>query len=248
MKLSQLLARLSRGPLSNINMSNDGDGTIIASRQPALVDYINDGLLQLHSQFVLIENELILEEQEGTTTYRLHSDYSMETGAGPLKYIRDSVADPYANDLIKILAVYRDNTYGGSQPIPVALNDATKDDSVYTPKFDVLQIPDPVQDAPLYLLYQAKHPELLITAPVEPATEPTVDIDQDIELPDVLVPALLEYVSHKVYTHMNGQEHSAKAKEHFDNYRLIVGHVEDKDLVNSSLSNTNVKFDQRGWK
>lgn len=248
MKLSQLLARLSRGPLSNLSMSNDGDGTIVTARHPAFVDYINDGLLQLHSQFVLIENELIIEEQEGTTTYKIHSDYSLETGVGALKYIRDSAADPYANDLIKILAVYRDNTLGGSQPIQVALNDATKDDSVYTPKFDVLQIPDPVQDAPIYLLYQAKHPELLITEPVEPATEPTVDLDQDIELPDVLAPALIEYVSYKVYTHMNGQEHTAKAKEHFDNYRLIVGHVEDKDLVNSSLSNTNTKFNERGFK
>jgi hypothetical protein len=245
MKLSQLLARLSRGPLSNLSMSNDGDGTIIAARQPAFVDYINDGLLQLHSQFVLIENELIIEEQEGTTTYKLHSDYSMETGALPLKYIRDSAADPYTNDLIKILAVYRDNTLGGSQPIQVALNDATKDDSVYTPKFDVLQIPDPVQDAPLYLLYQAKHPELVIGGTEE---VPVVTLTQDIFLPDVLVPALIEYVSYKVYTHMNGQEHTAKAKEHFDNYRLIVGHVEDKDLVNSSLSNTNTKFNERGWK
>jgi hypothetical protein len=245
MKLSQLLARLSRGPLSNIAMSNDGDGTILAARQPALVDYINDGMLQLHSQFVLIENELIIEEQEGTTSYKIHSDYSMETGVGPVAYIRDSAQDPYKNDLIKILAIYRDNTTGGSQPVSVALNDATKDDSLYTPKFDVLQIPDPVQDSPLYLLYQAKHPELLIGGTEE---APVVDLEQEFELPDVLVPALIEYVSYKVFTHMNGQEHTAKAKEHFDNYRMIVGHVEDKDLVNSSLSNTNTKFNERGFK
>jgi hypothetical protein len=234
MNVTQFLARLSRGPLSNLSMSNDGDGTINVTRVDAIIDYLNEGLLKLYSKFILNEGEIILEQIENFTSYKLHSDYAVSTGGvAPLEtYIKDTIDVPFGNDLIKILSVFRT---GGCE---VALNDATKEDSFYTPQFDVLQVPDPVAGAPLYILYQARHPEIVTGDDFG---------DQVIVLPAVLENALLSYVAFKVYFHMNGQENAASAGAHNSAYEADIALVEDKDLVNSSQSNTNTKFSQRGF-
>jgi hypothetical protein len=235
MNVTEFLARLSYGPLSNLAMSNDGDGTIAVAKHPALIQHVNDGLLRLHTKFILIENEVILELREDVTSYVLDVANSVSAGAAPPNdYIRDTLAAPFGNDLIKILAVYET----GACQLP--LNDATHDDSLYTPKFNVLQVPDPIAGAPLYLLYQAKHPVL--------ASAGDGYLTQTIELPDVLVEALEAFVASKVYQGMNGQEHAVKAAEHLTIYERICVDVTVKDLVNSSMSNTNTKFEQRGFK
>lgn len=237
MNVTQFLARLSRGPLSNLSISNDGDGTIKETRLAGIIDALNEGLLELYSKFILSEGEIVLEQVEGMTNYKLHSDYAYSTGGvTPFEtYIKDLVERPYQNDLIKILAVYR---LGGEE---FALNDQTKADSLYTPQFDVLQVPDPVPGSPLSIMYQARHPEIVMPVSGDGHAE------QEIILPAVLESALLSFVTYKVFFYMNGQEHSAKAVEHNTAYEAAVALVEEKDLVNSSMSNTNTKFNERGF-
>lgn len=235
MNVTQFLARLSYGPLSNISMSNDGSGVIAVGKHPALIQHINDGLLRLHTKFILIENELVIEQREDVTSYIIDKAYSVSQAAVPPNdYIRDTVELPYTNDLIKILSVWET----GATQLP--LNDANHDDSLYTPKFNVLQVPDPVVGAPLYVLYQARHVEL--------ASSGAGYLDQLINLPDVLIEGLEAFVAYKVYQGMNGQEHAVKAADYLTTFDRICVEVTAKDLVNSSMSNTNTKFEQRGFK
>jgi hypothetical protein len=243
MNVTQFLARLSRGPVSNLSMSNEGNGTILAAKIPAVIGHLNEALLKLYARFDLLEKELIIECDETVTSYKLSSKYAVSQAATyPLNkhYIKDAIGTPFTDDLIKVMRVY---TTGSCGPLPLQLplNDDNQDKSLFTPQHDVLQVPDPVNGVPLYLIYQAMH------API--TEDPVADGfgDQEIVIPPILEPGLLSYVAYLIYMNMNGQEHGVKASEHLGAYENLCAEVIDKDLVNSSLSSTNTKFDDRGF-
>lgn len=238
MNVTQFLQRLSYGPLSNLSMSNEGDGTITAAKQPAVVQALNNALLALYGRFDLSEKELIIELDEAIFNYQLNSAYAVSTAdANPLNphYIKDTLAKPFTDDLLKVLRVYTSSTTDLPQQLP--LNDDNHSESLFTPTYDMLQVPDPVQGTPLYIMYQAKHPTLVHTSPSDP-----------INVPPSLEPALISYTAYEIFSAMNGQEHMVKAQEHLGLYEKICSDVEMKDLANTSLSSTSLKFDDRGFR
>lgn len=234
LNLAGLLQKLSFGPLSNLAIGMDGAGTCDPNKIPALVGHINEGLLHLFSKFVLNERNMIIQMSEVITQYKLTSARARSNpSSDPLQfqYIIDSASDPFTDDLLKVLQVFDD---AGRE---IILNDQSVYGSIFTPQFNVLQIPIPVDGQPLYISYQAKHTILNST-----------DLNQLVDVPDVLIEALVAYTAHKVFFHMNGQEHSIKAKEHLDKFNMIVAEVLDKDLLNSSIStNRLTKFHERGF-
>lgn len=234
MLVSKLLENLSYGELSNLSLSGEGSGEILEAKRPKIIKYANDGLLRLFSRFVLDYNELLLEQQSFITDYRLtrnHSSSNTERPVDAVPYILDTAAQPFREDIIKIIDAYG---VGGHQ---YPLNDSEKPNSLFTPQPTTLQVPYPVQGALLSVIYQAKHVEL---APD--------DLTAEIDLPEVLHEALSAYIAYKVFSHMNGQENAVKAAEHLANYESICGSVIENDLVNSSRSTTNERFQRGGWR
>jgi hypothetical protein len=237
MNVTQLLQRLSYGPLSNLNMSNNGDGTIIVGKHPAIISHANDALLKLYAKLNLKEEELIIEQMETVTLYNLHSRHALTTADdNPTldHYIIDSVNRPFTDDLIKVIRVIEDGN------IDVPINDDNHPKSCYTPTTHQLQVPDPEHGKPLYVIYQARHAELLGSGDGY--------LDQVIDLPDVLVPALVSYIAYCVYQGMNGQEHQGIAIGHFKNFTDTLMEVQDQDLVSVSQSHTSNKFHDRGFR
>lgn len=226
--VSDILARLSRGPLSNLAIGMDGAGTIQSDKVQSIIDHLNDGLLKLHVRFVLNERQVIIGQIDGLSLYPITSSQSETLPApGSKQYIKDA-SDPFTDDLIKILSVVDD--CGRELP----LNDDTACDSVFTPRIDTLQIPEPKTGKSSFVMYQAKHPWL--TAPTD-----------SIDIPLVLENALINWAAHKVFSNMNGQEHLIKAKDLLDQFNADVMLVEDKDMVNSSVSEVGRKFCERGF-
>lgn len=230
MKLLDLFARLSFGELSNLAMGMEGAGTIRETDKLKLLSYVNDGLLALHSRFILKEKLLIIEEQEHITHYHLIQKFAESQACVEFPYIKDMAADPFLGDVIRILQVYDDC---GNE---LVFNDIDNPCSLFTPSPQVLQIPSPVTGRPKHILYQARHvpiPEVLATSWVE--------------LPFVLEAALQAYVAHKVFSHMNGQDNMLKSQDHLATYESRCMEVEAKDLVMSSLSNSFHKLHHRGF-
>lgn len=234
MRTQELLERLSHGPFSNLSIGNDGDGTIKPDKIAAIIGYANDGLTRLYTRFTLSEKELILELKEEITSYRLHSKYAYSkfvVGQTFEPYILDADHDKFEDDLIRVLTVHR--TGHGRLP----LNDTGVIGSLYTPMVDVLQVPDPWPGVPLFVTYQAKHPKLLVGG----------ISTSEIDLPTVLEDALMSYVAHKAFSFMNGKEHVSRAADLLSAYENICAEVKEHDLVSASLSNTNTKFQSRGF-
>lgn len=232
MKVEKLFAKLSHGPLSNLSMSNNGDGTIREADRKKLIDYANNGLTRLHSRFQLRERELILRMIPGITHYHFlkkYADSVCDPECGIEPYIVDRT-DPFEEDLIKVLVVR--NQAGIEHP----LNDPEAPDSVFTPSPQMLQVPVVKYCDHKSVLYQANHKRLEYGV-----------MQADIVLPVVLHDALVAFIASEVYSHMNGQEHQNKSVEHLNKFNAICMEVAEQDLVSNTIAQTNTKFHKRGF-
>lgn len=232
MNVTELFRRLSYGELSNLSIGGEGSGVIPEASRPKLVSYLNTALLRIYSRFVLRESSLVIECQEWITNYHLTKRFAMtsEPCDGVTRYIQDHAADPFQDDVIKVMDVLNQE---GQR---VGLNDLKSERSVFTPQPNVLQVPQPVQGYFLSVLYQARHVPIAYT-----------DYEACIEIPAVLEEALQMFMAHLVFFHMNGQDNGIKAAGYLKNYELACGLIVDRDLVNSSVADTNSKFHERGF-
>lgn len=235
MKVSELFSTLSQGVLSNLSIGGDGSGVIPTAKHAKLIGYTNLALLRLHSRFLLKENDLLLRQSEHIRTYRLSSEFA-QTTPDPVvpvfpvitKYILDTPLKPFTDDVVKVLTAVG---YGG---LDVPLNDPENPYSLFTPAPNTLQVPFPIEDTLIGVGYQASH------AILESLTD-------DIVLPATLNEALISYIAHLTYSHMNGAEHAAKANEHLTKYEMVCGELEEMDLISLSHSQTNTRFHKGGW-
>lgn len=232
-KLTELYKSLALSVLNNTSVITDDKKDIEPDKKEYILEFINEGLTRLHGRFPLKTESVFVEMREGRTEYPLLSRYSFmgfDPELAQYPFIMDSVTHPFEENVIKILMVY-DST--GERR---GLNDNHNPHGLFTPRPDTLQCIRPRHCEVLTVTYQAKHPTL------------TVDGEnQEVDLPDSLLPALKYWVAYSYYTGLNTAESTSKAAEYLQMYESICGEVKDYDLGSSSESNTNTLFERRGW-
>lgn len=234
-KLEALYKTLALSVLNNTSVVTDDKLNIEPDRQEYILEFINEGITRLHSRFVLKTNNLLIEMREGRTTYPLlarhsYTEYDPNDKRSNYYFIMDTFDSPFEEDVIKILAVY--DSVGCERK----LNDRFDTHGLFTPRPDTLQCIRPRHCEVLSVSYQARHPVL----------EHGV-AEQEVDVPDTLLPALKYWVAYSYYTGLNTSESTAKAAEYLQMYEAICEEALDFDLANSSESNTNVLFYKRGW-
>lgn len=224
---------LSYGPLATLALGNDGDGTIREKDRSRLIGFINETLSRLYTRFPLKERDLVLELHSHITNYKLDSRHArtrMEEFPDEEMFILDLPEKPFADDVIRILSVY--DIWGKR----MALNDDSNLDSLYTPYPTTLQVSNPYQKGYLSVQYQASHPKLDYN-----------DLTQEIDIPNNLEGALINFISYLVFSSVGTQEASMKAQEYLGMYEAICSEVE----LNSFSDGTNTPsvhvFDKRGF-
>lgn len=232
-KLTELYKSLALSVLNNTSVITDDKRDIEPDKKEYILEFINEGLTRLHSRFPLKTNNVFVEMREGRTEYPLLARYSFmgfDPALAQYPFIMDSVSNPFKEDVIKILMVY------DSEGQRRGLNDNHNPHGLFTPRPDTLQCIRPRHCEVLTVTYQAKHPTV------------TVDGEnQEIDLPDTLLPALKYWVAYSYYTGLNTAESTGKAAEYLQMYESICGEVKDYDLGSSSESSTNTLFERRGW-
>lgn len=234
MNFNTLLEQLSQGELSGEFAGLRGSGAIAPQHIPRIATFANEAMTRLCTRFPLVTKSLFLETQEGKVNYPIHPKYAesnYDPQSGIVPYIKDW-ANPYKGDLLKIIEVF--DKFGRRLPI----NDSNQIRSVYTPSPDVLQVPLSYQNYALAVAYQAKHP--VIT--------PDVEREQEIIIPDVLVPALLAYIGYKHCFSRSTQESQAMAATFKNVFEEICSETTLFDTANSSITETKTLFEQRGFK
>lgn len=232
-KLTELYKSLALSVLNNTSVITDNKRDIETDKKEYILEFINEGLTRLHGRFPLKTESIFVEMREGRTEYPLLKRYSFmgfDPELAQYPFIMDSVAHPFEENVIKILMVY------DSRGERRGLNDSHNPHGLFTPRPDTLQCIRPRHCEVLTVTYQAKHPTL------------TVDGEnQEVDLPDSLLPALKYWVAYSYYTGLNTAESTGKAAEYLQMYESICGEVKDYDLGSSSESSTNTLFERRGW-
>ncbi|QDH83940.1 hypothetical protein Axy22_070 [Achromobacter phage vB_AxyP_19-32_Axy22] len=232
--LEELFCRLANGTLQNLSLAEGGE--IDEDQKTKVVIAINEALTRLHSRFILKENTVIVEMQEGRTTYPLLKKYavsSYDPASGICPYIMDLAGEPFNDDVIKILSVYDSN---GCKR---ALNDPDDCRSLFSPRPNYLQNPSPRNNEAISVLYQANHVRLSCA---EDAND-----DGIIDIPEVLDSALDSYVAFRLYSGINTAESKASAQEMLGHYDSVCNEVVSQDLLSTSYSYTGSRFQKRGW-
>lgn len=245
MNITECLKRLAYNELSNTAFST---GTRIKPEKiPMLVNCMNETLILLYTKFLLLEKCVYLETNEYNTTYILTTDHlqdkeevdpgftypsiikdCLDYDAG--KYLRDSYKYPFTGDIIKILEVI--DEMGFNYPI----NDHGNEMSLYTPSYNVLQVPNPQNDKILAVMYQGKHKTLSID-----------NLEEEIVLPRILYGVFFAYVAYLVFNSMQSENAMQSAQKFFNQYNLLVQEVINNDAVNNSCPQTNTRFKSNGW-
>ena len=92
MTLDDLFSDLAFGELNGTGMVGIDGGVIPLAKYPQVISYVNMGLTQLHTIFLLKENYVTCRELLGQTEYLLHSKHGDAAGInGESKHIVDTV-------------------------------------------------------------------------------------------------------------------------------------------------------------
>lgn len=246
-KLSQIFEQLTQGELSQVSMGGGEIGAIQEPHYRAIGNHVMLGLTALYKRFDLKRGQLVVELQSTRTTYPLHSKYAVMgvNSKEPVRYIKDTVDDPFRDDLLKILTITGDSGYAFN------LNDYTDHFSIVTPTLESIRVPIDVvnpgtelakeyRTANLVIDYQANHPTFV---PRVGFYDPQLTM---IELPASHTQALLYFVASRVHNPIGmGQEFNA-GNNWAQRYELECQRLEGEGGEIDSLAG-NTRAERGGW-
>jgi hypothetical protein len=138
----------------------------VVDAEKQVLSYINLGLLELHKRFNLNTKRLVVTMVTGTSTYTIT-----------------------ATDFNKVLEVY---DYTGTK---LLLNETTDSDSITTPTYNTLSVPNAATGEDITIVYNASPTTLAWSTPLSGVTVP---------LPPVMLEALLHYIGYRAHGAING--------------------------------------------
>lgn len=195
MLLSRVISQLQYGELSQLILG-DGTGLGLTTPQfPAVFNYLNLGLIDLHTRFPLRTETLRIQQSADISHYYLRKKFAQSnvTSTEPVKYILDADS-PFNGELLRVDKI---TDLGATDPHKVSvypINDAGSWYNVNMPMVDLLVPPSPDTESILEVVYRAAHPHLVMDEYNETTTE--------IDLPVAYTQALLCYIAAKAYTPM----------------------------------------------
>ena len=231
---TQFLKRLALGQFRNLALVDENNTSLIKNAHRDLILlHTNDGLKDLHTKYVLLKKDLILNIQSEVRYYYLRDDFKISSAsAETYKYIDDTIGEAFLDDVIRVLKIF------DPDKVELYINDTDQVESIMNREFDCLKVPETVFDGlALTVTYQACHPVLVDDG----VTEDT------IRLPYMLEDALAYFVASKVLMDMGSPEQVQKGMMFGQMYEAICLNVLSSDLASTSMSNTTDKLDGRGF-
>jgi len=237
MTLLQLLKELTYGELAQLKIGALIPGEFQSEPDPSkyeqLMTHVNLGLTEIYKRFFLLSKEIYIELHAEITTYVIASRFAQtSTSAEDPKYIMDTPAAPFLDDILKIEEVY--NEVGVKLP----LNDTSEALSIFTPSYRSIQVPFPEDNITYALQYRANHPTLIYTLGMDPASV-------ELMLPHSLHEALLLYVASRAFNSLGG-DGGVEGNTYYTRFELSCDQVNDLGLEVQAEPGI-WRFDEGGW-
>jgi len=231
MQLSEILEYLMYGELANLAIGSDEEGHIREKDIPKVISNINLAMIDIYKRYPVLVKLINIQMYEHISMYQLHSKYAARNfnSVEPYKYLIDSVFYPFNDDVIKILGVVNE----GGTPYP--LNVENDELSVFTPAYNIIQVPYPINENKIQVEYQAY-----------PAKIPsdTTDLTLEVNLPEFLLEPLISYVNYKLLTRVGVDK--PESINYLKKYELEMNRINDLGVFNSD-SRINLKLELNQW-
>lgn len=235
--LRDIFVDLSYGELQGTALGNliaqDNESEPDPKSYAQLTSHVNAALRKLHTRFMLSAKEIYIEQDESIETYYLLDKYAQQNIASlePIKYIADSVANPFdQTSLLKVEQCFDEE--GGL----LKLNDFSDDLSLFTPAYNAIQMPWPNEFNTVAVQYRANHPRIVYTTGDDIET-------MEVAVPEALYEALMLYIAYRALPRMDdGQE----KQERLQAYEMCCQQVEKAGL-HPQAEPGDWRFDAKGW-
>ena len=238
MNLQDVFTALTYGELKSLSLGNFSTDDYESKPDPLnyaqIMSHITLGLTELHKRFWLRTEELYIQQYAHIQIYNLTWPYAATNTASTetYKYILDTVNNPFTDNVLKVEECY--NEIGEL----LVLNNSTDDESLFTPTFRSIQVPNPVSANVLAVQYRADHPKLEYVKGMNPA-------DIDIALPRGLLEALLYYVAMRNFSGLNTDDNH-EGNNYLKKFDASCAQYKLEGLnIQPEMENSN--FDARGW-
>ena len=247
MKLSEIFTQLTVGELSQLSIGSSVDGKIPETSYPKLIPHVNLALTALYKRFPLKEGVVMVNLQSNMTNYPLNVNYAVSNRRSreTTRFIMDSTAEPFIEDVLKIERVYTDS---GKE---LGLNDESNPYSLFTPTATTLRVPasivagdislpDGVKTTHLKVVYRANHPQIVMgLAGFEPERV-------EIELPYSHLEPLLFYIASRMHNPIGMTTEFNMGNNFAAKYENSCLELEMKNLrIDQGSQNT--RLERNGW-
>ncbi len=234
MYLREIFDQLSVGEFAQLAIGGDDGSGILEKDYPTIINHVNLALADLYTRFPLREETVIIQQEDEINTYFLLYKYAQTnlTSPEPIKYIMDSVFEPFYENVIRIESVQDED---GQE---LYLNDENQEWSVFTPSHDSILVPLPDKENAMLVKYRAAHPRI---DPIG-ADPDTIEIS----LPISLLQCLLLFIASRVHTVSPSPEGSNLGAMYMNRFLGNIASIERYGQFNKS-NPTNHKLETAGW-
>lgn len=235
MKLVEIFEHLLSSELAHIHLQDDTRQKILPEDYPRVIPALNYALLSVSKKFPLITREVYINLHEQITNYRLSTEYlvSNPDPKPAIKYLIDDLDDPFTDDVLRISSVH--NEIG--EELPLNVDNARY--SVFTPEFNVIRHPYPINGNSISAVYQARIPRIERDG-LDPDT-------LDIRLPPVLLEAVLALVGNRLLAGLRTAEAMQEADRLRALYELSCRQVDASQLINRD-NYIDTSYVNTGWR
>lgn len=204
------------------------------SKYEQLMSHVNLGLKEIYKRFFLASKEIYIELHEEITEYVLAPQYAQtSSSAEDPKYIMDTEANPFGDDVLKIEEVYDE------VGVKLPMNDTSEDLSIFTPTYRSIQVPYPNDNITYAVQYRSCHPKLVWTADIDPELV-------EVMIPHSLHEALLNYVAARGFFSLGGEAGVLEGNSYYAKFENSCTTVNDLGLEVQAEPGT-WRFDDGGW-
>lgn len=239
MYLSELFDQLTYGELSQLAMGGINDIGIQPCDYPRVLPHINLALIELYKRFPLKVGQVLIQQDETIQSYHLNYKYAQSNTESlePIKYIMDTVSDPFDDTVLKIEKI--ENTSDAEED-ELFLNNKAEEDSYYTTDFNTVWVPEPDSNTSFTIKYRAAPPPL-----VQSDLTPANFTEVEVPISYTYIEPLVLYIAARVYSNL-GSEQGQEGNTYMAKYEASVKRIEDLGLELTDET-PNLKLPAAGW-
>lgn len=191
-----------------------------------VIHLINESLTYLHTRYVLLKKNALIEFTLPHTFYYLREEYSQTLGATYHKYIRDSVYNPFYGNVIRILAVIDE------RGVRLPINNFNDYSSVFITEQDCIQITSLNVSDYFDVIYQANHIPILST-----------DLEtQYLNIPTSLYEPLSYLITSKMLSGHTGQSFLIEAQKNTLKFTELMIEFEKSGIVDMNSDSSSHSY------